>query len=370
MFRVTKACGTRHRGSLSRTRILQVGFALGVVCATACAPKQYEADGSLNLRLVSQFAPGSILAASTRFFEEELAALMGERIRIRSYYGGALVTPEETLEAIGHGVADAGTGLWIYAPGRLPLGSFEYRFVFNDPDFRTQARIKREMFERIPALRAELAAANVAPPLLFGPLSPYLILSREPIDDLEDLRGKRIGFTPVEYVPVFRAAGALPILSPASEFYERLSLGVVDAVAVSAEILYLFRLHELAPHLLDLALNTPTTLSVWVNLDYWRRLEPEDRDLFVEAGRRAEERHLDLLEQEVRSARKGLREAGVRITRFNEDSLRAWIDSIPPMPRLWAERMEARGLPGRAVVETYVQLSRSSGWQLGLDLAQ
>lgn len=357
----------------ARRRLLPLGLAalaLGLAACGGGAPAPYARDGSLELRLVSPFPRPSILAASTRFFEEELRRRMPERLEIRAFYGGALVGPEETLEAIGHGVADAGTGVWIYEPGRLPLGSFEYRFLFNDPDFRTQAAIKRRMFETIPALRRELAEENVAPPLVFGPLSPYLILSREPVEAPGDLRGLRVAFTPVEYVPLFRAVGAVPVLSPVSEFYERLGLGVVDAVAISVEILHLFRLHELAPHLLDLALNTPTTMSVWVNLDYWSALSPEDRERFREAGRRAEERYLDLLEREVARARRALRAAGVRVAHVDDAAVREWVETMPPLARRWARRMEARGLPGDAVVDAYVERSEAAGWELGLDLAR
>jgi TRAP-type C4-dicarboxylate transport system substrate-binding protein len=343
--------------SARRARALAVAAALALLACGAREAPPRAADGALELRLVSQFPRQSILAAPARFVEEELARRFGERLSIRAFYGGALVTPEEQLAAIGRGVADAGTGFWIYAPGRLPLGSFEYRFVLNDPDVRHQAAVKRRMFETIPALDAELAAANVAPPLVFAPLSPYLLLSREPIRGLEEVRGKRVGFTPVEYVPLFRSLGAVPVLSPASEFYERLGLGVVDAVLVSVEILHLFRLHELAPHLLDLALNTPTPGSVWVNLDYWNALAPADRTRFVEAGRAAEARYLDLLEDEVRRARAALLAAGVSVSRPSEASIRAWAGRLPPFAREWAASMDARGLPGSAVVDAYVALS-------------
>ncbi|MGD9764582.1 MAG: TRAP transporter substrate-binding protein DctP [Candidatus Binatia bacterium] len=338
---------------------------LGLVGCGGSGPQPYAEDDTLTLRVVSQFPRESVLAAGTRMFGEELQQILGERLRLQGFYGSALVTGEETLGAIGHGVADAGTGMWIYSPGRLPLGSLEYQFIFNDPDFRTQARIKREMFETIPALAAELEAANVAPPLVFGPLSPYLLLSREPMDDLSDLRGKRIGFTPVEYVPLFRSFGAVPILSPGPELYERMSLGIVDVVALPVEILYLFRLNEIAPYLLDFALNTPTPLGVWVNLDYWKALTPADRDAFREAGRRAEQRYLTLLEGEVRKARKALEAAGVHFTRLSDEAARDALAGIPPFARQWADRMNGRGLPGSQVVDTYVNLSQRSGWEFG-----
>lgn len=336
---------------------------LAALACSAADDAPYGADGSLRLRLASPFPRHSVLAASTRFFEEELENLLGERARIRSFWGGSLATSEEMLEAIGHGVVDAGTGVWIHAPGRLPLGAFEYHFVFNDPDIRTQARIKRRMFETIPALRDELAAANVAPPLIFGPLSPYVLLSREPLERVEDLRGKRVAFTPVEYVPIFRAVDAVPILSPAASFYERLGLGVVDAVAISVEILWLFRLHELAPHVVDLALNTPTTVSAFVNLDYWKALAPEDRAHFEAAGRRAEARYLELLEVEVRRARQGLADVGVEIAALDDETLRAWRAAMPPLARQWADRMDRRGLPGSEVFDAYVGLSEQAGWR-------
>ncbi len=349
--------------------LLLLATALALASCGDSAPQPYDADGRLHLRLVSQFPRDSILAAGTRLFGEEIQRLMGERLRLQAFFGSSLVTAEETLGAIGHGVADAGTGMWIYAPGRLPLGSFEYHFVFNDPNFRTEARIKRELFATIPALNAELAAANIAPPLLFGPLSPYLILSREPIDSVDDLRGKRIGFTPVEYVPVFRAVGAVPILSAATEFYERLSLGVIDVVAVPVETFYLFRLHEIAPYLLNFALNTPVPLGVWVNLDYWQALAPADQAQFIEAGHRAERRYFEVLDRDVERAWQEIR-AGVHITPLSEAALRDWLGRMPPNVTLWAERMDRRGLPGSEVARRYVESLQQAGWRFAAGAAQ
>src|SRR5687767_12098058 len=152
-----------HR-HMSRRRAAGLMMA-ALLAAAGCSSEPAApaaADAPLTLRLASQFPRETFLAASTRIFEEEAKSAFGSRLTVQDYYGGSIMGPEETLDAIGQGSVDAGTGLWIYAPGRVPLGGFDNSFIFNDPNPRHQAKIKREMFETVPALREELEKANIA----------------------------------------------------------------------------------------------------------------------------------------------------------------------------------------------------------------
>jgi len=322
-----------------------------------------SAQLSMTLRAGSPFPESHILAAGTKAFLDTVESKSNGRIKFQRFWAGTLVKPAEILESTSKGVVDVATGLWIYAPGKVPLGSFEYNFIFNDPQWRVQSKIKREMYAQLPELNAELAKFNIAPALQFGALTSYDIISRKPIKTFGDLRGLRIAHTPTEYVPVFSSAGAASVVMPAGEMYQSLERGVVDAVALPLELMYAFKLHEVAKNYFITGLSTPAPVSVWVNLDIWKKLTVTDQKLFVEAGSEAEQAYLKNLEAHLAKAKQEFEKAGVTTVNLSDADKIKWAANMPDVPAQWAEKMQTIGLPGWKIVDKYMEISRKEGWQ-------
>ena len=323
----------------------------------------HASAATMTLRVASPYHKESLLAATTKIYMEEMQRQSGGRIAFTEFWGGTLVKPLEVLDAVGKGVVDLCTGLWIYAPGKVPLGTFEYNFIFNDPNRRTQAKIKRQMYEQIPALKQELEKYNIGPPLIFGPLSAYDIISRVPVKTLDDLKGKKIGATPTQYSPIAQAIGMAPVLSPAPDFYERLQRGVIDMAFCGKEVLHMVKLHEIAKYFLSTELNTPTTMSLWINLDTWKKLTPQDRELFLNVGRKAEGIYLDWFDQHLKKVEEDFKKNAVVHNTLSDKDRKEWSTVMPDLPAEWAKEMEAKGLPGWKIVDTYIELSEKEGWK-------
>ena len=317
----------------------------------------------MTLRISSPYPEGALLTVHAKYFAERVTELTGGRITFETFWGGTLVgAGPVVLDSTSAGVVDISVGLWIYAPGKIPLGSFEYSFLFNDPDLRTQSRIKREMFERLPSLNGELAKFNIGPSLVFGTITSYDITSKMPITTLEDLKGLRVAHTPVEYVPVYEAAGAVSVISPAPEFYERLERGVVDAASLPLELLHLFKTQEVAKHHTTVGLSTPVTMTLWINMDTWNSLIPRDQELFKNVGKEADEAYISATEIAIEKARVGFAEAGVTFHTMPKSEIEKWTALMPDIVADWANAREAEGLPGWEVVDLYKALSAEAGW--------
>lgn len=322
-----------------------------------------SAEPTITLRAGSPFPESHILAAGTKAFLDAVESKSNGRIKFQRFWAGTLVKPAEILESTSKGVVDVANGLWIYAPGKVPLGSFEYNFIFNDPKWRVQSKIKRELYAQIPELNAELAKFNIAPALQFGALTSYDIISRKPIKTLDDLRGLRIAHTPTEYVPVFASVGAASVVMPAGEMYQSLERGVVDAVALPLELMHAFKLHEVAKTYFITGLSTPAPVSVWVNLDTWKKLTSTDQKLFIEAGNEAEQAYLNNLEVHLAKAKLQFEKAGVTTVNLSGADKTKWATNMPDVPAQWADKMQANGLPGWRIVDKYMEISRTEGWQ-------
>ena len=323
----------------------------------------YASAAQMTLRIASPYHKESLLAATTKIYMEEMQRQSGGKITFTEFWGGTLVKPLEVLDAVGKGVVDLCTGLWIYAPGKVPLGTFEYNFVFNDPNRRIQAKIKRQMYEQIPALKQELEKYNIGPPLIFGPLSAYDIISRVPVKTLEDLKGKRIASTPTQYAPIAKSIGMGPVLSPAPEFFERLQRGVIDMAFCGKEVLHMMKLQDIAKYFLAVELNTPTTMSLWINLDTWKKLTPQDRELFLNVGKKAEGLYLDWFDQHLKKVEEDFKKSGIVHNILSDKDRMDWATVMPDMPAEWAKEMESKGLPGWKIVDTYIELSEKEGWK-------
>jgi len=349
----------KHVYALMAT-LLVVGLLVPVVGCAAEAPAPAP---TMELRFSSPLPEVSIVCKFQSFFLDEVTARTNGRITFERFWGGTLVGPAEVLDAPGAGVVDISMGLWIYAPGKVPLGNFEYNFPFNDPDMRTQVKIKREMFEEIPALNEELAQFNIAPIFTLEALPPYNLLSLEPIRTLDDLKGKKVGHTPVEYTPIFEAAGAVSVISPATEFYARLERGVVDAICLPMVIQEIFKPREVAKHYTTIDIGSPVAYTLWMNLDVWNSLTSADKKLFQEVGNEAQEVHIAALEAAEATVRATYEEDGVTFYTMPAADIGKWMNAMPDVVADWAEDMEANGLPGWEVAEMYLELSAREGWK-------
>ena len=326
----------------------------------SCAPAEQP---TLSLRIASPYPEANILTVPAIYFSDRVEELTEGRITFNRFWGTLVAAGPEVLESTSTAVVDICVGLWIYAPGKIPLGNFEYNFLFNDPDRRTQSRIKRQMFEEIPELNEELANFNLGPSLVFAAISSYDILSKTPIETVDDLKGKRVAHTPVEFVPVYESAGAVSVISPAPAFYERLERGVCDAASLPLETFHAFKNHEVAKHHTTVGLCTPTTMTLWINRDTWQSLTAEDQKLFMDIGKETDEAYASAVDRALDRARADFTAAGVTFYTMSKAETEKWRGIVPDIPGDWAREMESKGLPGWEIVERYIELSKEAGWE-------
>lgn len=323
----------------------------------------YGSEEPRTLRLASMYPEKSTLVYSLVKFAEEIEQRTEGRITFDKYFGGSIMQAEENLDAIGSGAVDIGSGIFLYSPGKTPLGTYLFNFIFNEPNYHSQVKIMREMYEKIPALNDELAQYNIAPVLLFYPLSTYMILSSSPIENLSDLKGKKIAHTAIEYTEVFKTLGAVSVISPIPQWYEQLQRGVVDMVCGAVEHMEMYSLFEVAKYIYKINLNTPLATTMWMNMDTLKSLDPEDQKLFYEVAKDVEKQCLDHVDDYMGTAYNKLVENGVIFVEMSDEDLNSIINDIPDIPAIWAQKMENRGLPGWEIVDMYIELSEREGWE-------
>jgi len=113
---------------------------------------------------------------------------------------------------------------------------------------------------------------------------PYEIFSKKPIGSIEDLDGVRIRALGLKAKVMFKPLGAIPVSISPSEVYGGLQKGAIDAANVGFDWGQRYGLKEVAKYLTLIRMNAGSGI-ITVNLDTVNKLNPDDRDVFLNLGR-------------------------------------------------------------------------------------
>jgi len=293
---------------------------------------------------------------------DEISDRTNGQIQWDRYWGGALIGHREALDALRDGVIDATSLVVIMFPSELPLAGFDYWFPFSAPDISLVVRVKSDLYKNVPALDEELSAHNIQR-IAWLPLASYNLESRVPISNLRDFQGVKIGHTPVQFSKIFSSVGAVSVISPGKEFYERLSRGVIDACVFSLDLAYSYSLQDVIDYYITVNLANPCPYLLCVNSDVYQRLKPEVQELFIEVGQEAQVRYCELLSQKLAKAKAAFEQAGVTFSTLPKDEISEWAHRVPDIAAEWVEKMVAEGLPGQQIATAYIELMEKAGYQ-------
>ena len=112
---------------------------------------------------------------------------------------------------------------------------------------------------------------------------PTYVLTKEPINSLDDLKGKKIR-APGMYGTFFRNLGAAPVNMAYGEVYTGLATGVIWGVdAMNILDHQGGKFHEIAKYLYPLPITGSQTFPILVNLEAWNNL-PKDLQAILRAA--------------------------------------------------------------------------------------
>ncbi len=187
--------------------------------------------------------------------------LGNEAQMVQQLQTGALDMAFLTIAEISNRIPDFGA---LYAPYLVDGVDHAARLLRSD----TAA----ELLELMPA---EVGLVGVG----YGMVGMRQVLSRDPIESMDDMRGQRLRITPFEPIRDFyTATGAAPAPLPLLEVYDALANGQVDAIDMDFDSILILKFYEQANNLL-ISNHMMFPMVGVVSGRVWRELSAEDRDL-------------------------------------------------------------------------------------------
>lgn len=261
------------------------------------------------------------------------------RVRIQPYWGGALLSSDQSIVEIRHGVADVGLITPIYARGGAHLIRTQSGFYGGARTMPQQLAIYRCLEAREPEFANEMRGLVVL--AVQGGSLPGIVTRDRPVRALADLRGMRIR-APTELLSVLRELGADPVNMPMGEVYSAMAKGVLDGVIAPADTLRALHFAEIAKYFTNLEVPRGAYPARAMNAARWAVLSPDVQAIL----RDSEAAWEAALEHEITHAL----QVGID---FGRASGVTFIDVTPAEQQAFDELYEREGLRNARAAATF-----------------
>lgn len=270
------------------------------------------------------------------------------QVKIDIYPSSTLGKAQDAYDNVVKGIADITWGYVAYFPGRFPLTEVINLPMLGIDKATVGSKVVWDLYENTPFLKREFADVKV---LTLHSHDGAPITSKKPILTMQDMAGKKIRAGGGPLVTMLQALGASPMAMPAPDTYQAAEKGVIDGAAMAWEAVEMMNLQEVLKNALDANINAGVFFLI-MNKKVWDSLPPDVRQVFdEESGDKASQLFAKAWDETKKTSTDKFTKAGGKIVVMDAAETEKWRDKAKGIWEKWAADMEAKGLPGKAVLE-------------------
>lgn len=325
---------------------------IAALLVPACAP---AAPKVTTLKLSSYLPETGTEGLMGKWWGSELETRSNGRVKVEYYFSQALVKTMDTLPAVTKGIADVQFFAPGYFPTQLPLtGGLD--LIYQTESNWIQSECFNEMAETYPPFQKMLKDNNIKVMSCMG-ASEVVAGSTKPLRTLEDLQGLKMRAMGLMNKAI-EILGATPVAMPLPEVYEALERGTLDAfTGVPYHLTVAFKLCEVTKYIVDPGIGAYATGGYFMNLDTWNELSDDIKEIINEINQEFPDVSAEIGNEVLQKTTETLLAAGNDIYSLPPDEIARWKAKL--VPRIyddWTGDMEAKGLPGRELLDKYHEL--------------
>lgn len=304
---------------------------VGALALGACSSGGDSADGddAVELTLATAAIAGTPNAAAQDWFLDAVEEATDGSVTFDRTAPESICAAAEIVECLRDGRADVGVTVPDYTPQYFPTVSVAgIPFVGQN-----SAAITASLYdvhtndEQAVALMEQNGLRFVSA----WPVGRLLLGTDAPVESVADLEGISARASGPVVQQVLSDAGMSITAVTASESYEAVERGVIDAVGGAIDFAVNYRIMELLPYWTDPGIGQYSTFGMWFSADAWERLSTEQQ----EAVAAVEEEFNDgaaveaFNEQATEQCDLMLEATTVEdLTAWDEDATQEWVDAV------------------------------------------
>jgi len=230
--------------------------------------------------LVTVTNPTSSMGPPQEWYLDEVERRTEGRITFIRTEPGEICAPGEVYDCLADGRAQIIVQVPNYQPSYLAANSLP-EIIFGTENLPAVTAAMYELLQTNQATLDYLEKANLHH-VGTWPVGRILYGSREPVTDIDQIRGQAVRTSGTIVVQSFEAIGASLVAVPAQEAYQAVQSGLATAVAGAMDFPTAFKLGEILPHWTDPGIGNYSEFSMFWAKDVWDSFPEDIRQILLE----------------------------------------------------------------------------------------
>ena len=277
------------------------------------------------------------------------------KVKFTLYPASALGAPPQQYDLVAKGIADMCWTPTGFNAGRFPLSEISNLPCLGITSSKAGSRIMWELQEKFKKefekeyAGVKLIQFSVAPPVA-------LYTSKKAIRSYDDLKGLKLrsfGGPPTTFL---NGAGGAAVNMPIPDVYLSLQKGVIDGWAIDWVGFDDYKSYEVCKYATEAGFYMPLLYTV-MNINTWNSLPQDVRQVIQGvSGSAGVEYEANVWDSEAARLKEVNKGRGVEIINLSSAELKKWSDLAKPTWTEYAQRLDAKGLPGTAAMNEVMSL--------------
>jgi TRAP-type transport system periplasmic protein len=268
-------------------RFLLTACFAAIAGTVSCPSDTGAAEKTFTLIYESVYPKGHMRLKWNEEFLDVVEDKSKGRIKIDRHYGEP-AAQKEALSALSRGMIDMLVAYPTYYDGKVALGDW-MQLPANFKEWAWQDWYDLAVVGRVGDIMDEVYMKMANAKYIFScPAGPYnfqIAKKAKKIRKFEDFNGMKIRTAGGSASIAIKALGGSPVMTIGGEYYQAMQKGIVDAGLMTTYSLKQYRLWEVADQVVDPPLVGMSGTFVWMNLDTWKKLDPEVQKVIQDAAR-------------------------------------------------------------------------------------
>ena len=255
-------------------------IASAVVAATLVFSTQ--ASSAKEVRIAMGASGDGALQKAQRLFAQKIEESTGGEYTGRTFEG-TLLSYAELPQGVATGVVEVGYWPAAYVPGEFPVTNYASNIVATIVDpVAVGGALSEFIFNCEPCI-AEFRRKNQVV-TGFAVVAPYIFMTKDPVEDVSDLKGMRIrGFS--AFNKLVGQWEGVAVAVPVGEVYQALATGHLEANIHLWDIIDTYSLGDNVNYVYDEPIGIYGGNSMFnINRDFWMSLSDENKRHFFNAA--------------------------------------------------------------------------------------
>lgn len=323
--------------------LLASAIALTAIPSSAASPE-------FRLKFAHHNPPGAFLNVyGTDVWAKNIETRTNGRVKIDLYPAQMLGRATDTYDNTINGICDIGWTYLAYQPGRYPLSEVVMLPMLGLDTASIASKVIWDLYANTPYLKKEFEQVKL---LTLNTHDGNPIGSTKPILTAADLAGKKLRTAGGPINPFMQSLGVTPMSMPSVDTYQAAEKGVIDGAVLVYEAIQMQNLQEVLKYYLEAGVSSGA-FALFMNKKVWDSLPPDIQKIFdEESGDKASQLigkggcddHKSTLVADIVKA-------GGTISKLDPAEAARWREKAKPVWDKWAADLDAKGLPGKAVLD-------------------